>query len=103
MTIHWVKVEGREVALKRSEKSFRVIKPFRNNDGTLNWFNILVGGSWLNLIITIVIVFIVLGVVYEYSSNINNLLDCFRIPYQLQLCVETFGSEEVKQIQNLFP
>jgi len=97
-------IEVREIPLDekvylRKRKSFgwSVVHPIRNEDGTINWLNLLVGGSWWNLFIVGIIVIIVLGCVYQYSKDINILLDCFKDPIQLETCKQSFG------YYNLFP
>ena len=87
-----------KVYLKKS-KSFgwSIVHPIKNEDGTINWLNLLVGGSWFNLFVVGIIVIIILGSVYYYSRDINILLDCFRVPGQLETCKQSFG------YYNIFP
>lgn len=80
-----------KVYLKKGFKGWTVVHPIRNEDGTLNLKNLLIGGSWWNLIIVLVIVAVMLGVLYEYSSTINNLLECFRDPVKLEQCRQLYG------------
>lgn len=95
MDIHKVNLDGHDVFISQREDNFRVVKPWRNEDGTFNWFNFMTGGSWKNLILVAAVVIIILGVFYEYSTNINTLLDCFRVPGKLQICMETFGTGNI--------
>lgn len=90
--IHWIQINGEELAVKQQGTNFRVIHPWKNKDGSMNWFNLLTGGSWINVIATAAIVALILGVTYEYSTNINRLLDCFRVPGLLETCKDTFGA-----------
>ena len=90
--IFYVEVDGKEIALKKSGDSFRVVKPYRNKDGTINWFLLLTGGGWKNLIITALSVILILGLLREYAHNINTLLDCFRIPGMLNKCARIYGN-----------
>ena len=40
--------------LKKDELfGYRVIYPYKNPDGTIHWFNLLTGGSWAKLIVTL--------------------------------------------------
>ena len=75
--------EDAQVYLKKSGNNYRVVHPIKNEDGSWNWFNLLTGGSWMNLIILGVVVGIILGVLLEYSSNVRVLQDqlatCFPI------------------------
>ncbi len=79
------------IRLKKDGKTYRVVHPIIE-DGKVNWFNLLTGGSWKSLIITIVITLVVIGILNEYASNIQTLLDCFSNPMQLQICKEKFGT-----------
>ena len=100
--IHNLEIDGEAVNVKQTNKTFRVVKSYRNTDGGLNWFNIFIGGSWSNLVWYVAVVLLLLGI-YEYSTNINTLLDCFRIPNQLPICVEAFSPESLKPINPINP
>ena len=93
MKIHKVEIDNKEVFISQRGESFKVIKPFKNSDGTINWFNVLTGGSWGNLIMVGIVILILIGLLNEYSSNLNLLLDCFRVPGRLQICMEVFGNQ----------
>jgi len=91
MKIHKVEIDSQKVFVSQRKNTFKVVKPWRNEDRTINWFNILTGGSWMNLIITAVIVIVVLGTLWEYSQNIQALKDCFNVPGKLEICKKAFG------------
>ena len=65
-----------KVYLRKSFDGWRVVHPIKNEDGSYNWFNILTGGSWWRIIFTAIIVLIILGVFYEYSSNLRLGSEC---------------------------
>lgn len=88
-----IKIEGDEIFMKKSKLGWIVIKPWKNEDGKINWFNFLTGGSWFNLIVVGIIVFVTLGVLYEYSSNINILLSCFDNNQALEICKKSMMPE----------
>ena len=88
--VKYIDVDEDRVALKKTGTGYRVIQPWKNEDKSINWFNVLTGGSWANLILVFIFVVIILGAVSEYASNINALLDCFRVPGQLEICQEAF-------------
>jgi hypothetical protein len=92
MKVHKIKIDSKPVFISQRGDSFKVIKPWKNEDGSFNWFNMLTGGSWANLIIITIIVMISVGLIFEYTNNIGNLLDCFRIPGMLDKCVEIYGN-----------
>jgi len=73
MKIHKINIDNKDVYVSQRDNSFKVVKPIKNDDGTINWFNLLTGGSWWNLIIVGIIVMIVLGLLQEYSSNVRML------------------------------
>lgn len=83
--------EGEKIYLKKGFKGWQVVHPIKNEDKSINWKNLLTGGSWWNVIITLIIVLIILGVLYEYSTTVNMFLDCFRVPGQLKVCTEAFS------------
>ena len=61
------------VYLKKSMGNYRVVYPIKNDDGSINWFNLLTGGSWFNVIVIGVVVAIILALLFEYSSNVKLL------------------------------
>lgn len=102
--IHRINVNGKQVCLKQNKQGdrFKVIYPVKNEDGTINWFNLFTGGSIANLIIIAIIIIVTLGVLYEYSANINMFLDCFRVPGMIVECKEVFTPIN-QTISNLIP
>ena len=91
-----VYVGGEFVCLKKSSVfGWTVIHPYKNDDGSINGFNLLTGGSWANFTMWIVITLIIVGVLFEYTSNINTLISCFDNPINLQNCKEAFGYTEL--------
>ncbi len=75
--------EDAKVYLKKDGSIYRVVHPIKNEDGSINWFNLATGGSWKNVIILGVVVAIILGFLFESSSNVKILQDqlasCFVI------------------------
>jgi len=69
------------VYLKKDGENYRVVHPIKNEDGSINWFNLLTGGSWMNIAILSVVVGVILGVLLEYSTTVRLLQD------QLEQCV----------------
>lgn len=88
-----IKVEpkkGEKLYLKKGFLGWKIIHPIKE-EGRIVWKNLMAGGSWWNLIIILVIVLVTLGVLYEYSSNVQMLLDCFETPDQLEECKKAFA------------
>lgn len=74
-----IELDGEKIHLNKSKIfGWGVVHPNKNEDGSTNWFNILTGGSWLKLIITIIIILIVLGFFYEYSTNLKLCSEMFQ-------------------------
>jgi len=88
-------INGESIHLKKGFLGWHIIYPWKNNDGSINWFNLLTGGSWLKLIILIVLVLLIVGAIYEYTSNINTLLSCFKDPIMLEECKRVFGNPDI--------
>ena len=93
--INKISVEGENIHLKKGRFGWSVVHPIKNEDGSINWFNLLTGGSWLRFGIMVFVVLIILGAIYEYTSNINTLLSCFNDPVALEVCKESFGFKEI--------
>ena len=89
MKIHKIQIDNKDVFISQRDDSFKVVKPMRNEDGSVNWFNLLTGGSWWNIIIVAIVVVLILGLLYEYSLNVNLLLECLRT--NSIACQEAFG------------
>ena len=73
MEIHKLRIGTKDVFVSQRKDNFKVVYPLKNEDGSWNWFNILTGGSWINLILVAMVVVIVLGLLNEYSTNIKIL------------------------------
>jgi hypothetical protein len=67
-----------EVSLKHDFMGWRVVHPLRNPDGSLNWKNIISGGSWFKLIFVAILVAILLGAMFEYYSKNLLLTKCLQ-------------------------
>ena len=88
--IKWIEIDGEEVAVKKGVSGYRILKLWKNKDGTTNWFNLFTGGSWFNLITIVIFVCLILLAIYEYSSNMNTLMDCFSSFDKLEICKRSF-------------
>ena len=62
-----------KVFLKKSSNNYRVVYPIKNEDGSISWMNLITGGGWKNLIVIGVVVLVILGFLFEYSSNVKML------------------------------
>ena len=62
-----------KVYLKKDLLGWRVVNPIRNEDGSINWFN-LICGSKSNVVFLVIISMLGLGL----YLGINNLLDAYK-------------------------
>ena len=73
MKIEWIEREHNgkieKFAIRRSIDGYRVVYPNKNQDGTLNWKNILLGGSWWNLIKSLVVLGLILLFFWVYNHD----------------------------------
>jgi hypothetical protein len=72
-------IENEAVHLKKDFTGWRVIYPCKNDNGTWNWKNLLVGGSYWNIIKVIVIVVLLLFLIFSYLNDVSScrhLLEC---------------------------
>ena len=70
-----IEIEGETVCMKKSFNGWREIHPIKNEDGKINWKNLICGGSWWNLILVVVFVLVALGAIHEYRSNLSLCAD----------------------------
>lgn len=75
-----LEIDGDIIYLKKSKYfGWGVIKPLKNEDGSLNWFNLLTGGNILTFIFTLVLVISLIGAIFEYTSAINTANQCLQL------------------------
>lgn len=92
-------LDKEKIYLKKSRFGYRVVNPIRNNDGSYNLKNLLIGGSWINIIIVGIIVTVILGCLWEYSTNVSNLLECIKNPYSSDFCISL--KNQLNNVSNL--
>jgi hypothetical protein len=78
MKYEWITINDERVAVKKGIEGYRIVKPIKNEDGTLNLKNLLIGGSWIQLLIIVGIILLVLGLANEYTSNLKITSACLR-------------------------
>jgi len=74
--IEEVIINNEKLYLKKDKLGWHEIHPIKNSDGTINWKNLLIGGSWIKFGIIIFIILIILGCIYEYSIALKTANDC---------------------------
>ena len=71
MKIEKININGDMINLAKSKIfGWNVVYPTKNEDGTINWFNLITGGSWIRLFIIIMIVILIICLASEYMSNL---------------------------------
>ncbi|MFP4457177.1 MAG: hypothetical protein ACLFPS_05900 [Clostridia bacterium] len=73
-----VLIDGERINLKKSNLGWKVVHPIKNPDGSINWKNLITGGSWWNLLIVAFLVIIILSAINEYYSNVKLASACLR-------------------------
>ena len=71
-----VEIEGNKIYLKKDFFGWRTVNPIKNSDGSINWKNLLFGGSWIKAISILFIVAIILLCLYDYSNAIKIGNEC---------------------------
>ena len=64
------------VYLRESSWGHRLVFPIKREDGTINWFNLVTGGNWWNVLIITFIVLIIIGTTFAYKRDVK---ECTRI------------------------
>ena len=72
-------VNGEKVSLKKGKFGYRVIHPIKNEDGTTNWINLLIGG-WGNFFKLIAILLIIGGIFYGFHEVTSSCSDLAKNP-----------------------
>ncbi len=70
-----VTIDNETVYLKKGSLGWGVINPIKIN-GKINWINLIAGGSWWKLAITIIFVVLLVGSIWEYSTAVNVAKEC---------------------------
>lgn len=76
---HKIEIEDEIVYLRKTFLGWGTIFPHKIN-GKINWKNLIAGGSWIKLIITITIILIILGCLSEWSEAIKIANQCLNNP-----------------------
>jgi len=82
-----IEIEGDRINLKKSFDGWRVCYPYKNSDGTFNYFNLLTGGTWWNVLKVLIVVGLILGLSFGYYNDVKVCRDCMANP-----CDYCYGS-----------
>lgn len=64
--------EKENIYLRKDILGWHIVHPIRNEDGTLNWNNLIFGGK-RNALMTLILCLILLGLVFAYSHDVNKI------------------------------
>lgn len=70
--IEKIRIREDDVYMKKSFDGWRVVYPFKNEDGTLNWKTIFLGGNFGTFIKMLVICIIIILFIYFYFTNFQS-------------------------------
>ena len=71
-----LKIEKDVHVVKSKFFRYRLVYPIKDENGKINWFNLLTGGSWGNLIMVIIICSFLVGLVLAYRADVMHLVEC---------------------------
>lgn len=77
LKIKYADVEGERIYFKKGMFGYRVIQPNRNEDGSINWTNSLIGGwsNFFKLLFLLIILFLFLQGVKNMMASCNDMAD----------------------------
>jgi len=78
-----VSIDNEVVYLKKDFLGWHTTNPIKNNDGTINWKNLISGGSWIKLCLVIAFVIIMIMAIVEYTES-------------LRYCSELIANQSIK-------
>jgi len=71
------------VFLRKDKLGYRLVYPYKNEDGSWNKFNLWTGGSWGNFIQVILIILLICFICWAYINDTKALADCCNKGYEL--------------------
>lgn len=86
--INKIEIDNNTIYLKKGFDGYKVVYPYKNENGAINWFNLFTSGSYWNILkvvlfvmaILLPVIFYYFGVVKECESIINNRCEwCFDV------------------------
>lgn len=73
-----VLIENEVVTLRKGLFGWHVIYPIKNKDGSINWKNLIAGGSWWKLGLVILFVILAIGAINEYVGIAKIANECLQ-------------------------
>ena len=74
--IEEVIVNNETVYLKKDSLGWHTVFPNRNKDGSINWKNLIAGGSWIKFFLVVGFVILCLAAIFEVSHVYKVANDC---------------------------
>jgi hypothetical protein len=93
--------EGDKVYLKKDFLGWRIVHPWRDENYSINWINVLIGG-WRNLVTLIILVSFLLWIQYDTNNQISDYKDyCETISKDpIKFCTDIGFYEAIQKLQN---
>ena len=67
---------GKTLDVRKGILGYSVVYPYKNIDGSWNWFNVFTGGSYRKLALSIFLVIIILLFLFNYSEALRIANEC---------------------------
>ena len=93
--------EDRVYLTKSNWFGYKVVHPYKI-DGKINWKNLISGGSWIKLGITLFIILVILGCIYEYSTAVKVANKCINNSCSICLGIQPNYTEIINRDKDGF-
>lgn len=70
-----IEINNESIYLKKG-KTWKVVYPYKNEDGSINWKNLISGGNWFNLVKIGILVIVILLCLNDWSTAIKTANEC---------------------------
>lgn len=71
-----IEIDGESIYINKGRLGWSVVHPIKNDDGSINWKNLICGGAWWKLGVIAFVVIVILGCLYEYSTAVELANKC---------------------------
>lgn len=80
--------------VKKSFDGYRVVYPTKNDDGTINWFNVLTGGTWWKLVKLLFVFLIIAAMIWSYARDTSTCRELISHPCNLLPNITAFCTQD---------
>ena len=77
------------IEVRKDFLGWKLVYPIKNEDGSINWKNLILGGSWYNFFKVILLVAFLLGTLWLYFKDLSVCMEAFRNP--CNACMDIIG------------